>query len=363
MYLGAVFGAALLVVLAVRVDLPALLQVMGVAGWPLLWLIPYRALYFLPYAIGWGILLDGVRGRNNVGLPYLFWVTTVREGIDRLLPVASVGGGVAGVRLLRWRGLPVSEVSASIIVEIVLTLFAIYLFFVAGVLLLLRHGVDPHTHSSLLLALVIALPVPVVTGWLLRYGSVFERAHGFLLGLVGATPLSEGVASLDRAIRATLQRHRALTAVGLLQLGALVAGSFEVWFALRLFGHPVDWSSALVLESLTQAVRHIAFVIPAGLGVQEAGLVMFGRALGIDAELALGVSMAKRVRELVWGVAALLSWQWMEGRNLHEQWRARRPVAGPARGSHDPAAVPAAVAGTETPAPPAVGKDDAPPGP
>jgi uncharacterized membrane protein YbhN (UPF0104 family) len=85
----------------------------------------------------------------------------------------------------------------------------------------------------------------------------------------------------------------------------------------------VDSSVALILESMTQAIRHAAFVVPAGLGVQEAGLVLFGRSLGIDAELALAVSMAKRLREVLCGVLSLLSWQWMEGRQIHRQWRGR----------------------------------------
>jgi uncharacterized membrane protein YbhN (UPF0104 family) len=159
--------------------------------------------------------------------------------------------------------------------------------------------------------------------WLLRNGSLFERMHGFLLGLVGTSPLSEGAASLDREIRAILSHHRALLATGFLQFFALLSGSFEIWFALRLFGHPVDWRVAIVLESLTQAIRHVAFVIPAGLGVQEAGLIIFGQTLGIDAELALAVSMAKRLREVLLGVVSLLSWQWTEARQIHKEWRAR----------------------------------------
>jgi uncharacterized membrane protein YbhN (UPF0104 family) len=107
-----------------------------------------------------------------------------------------------------------------------------------------------------------------------------------------------------------------LLIAGTLQLAALILGSFEIWFALRLFGHPVDFATALVLESMTQAVRHLAFVVPAGLGVQEAGLVLFGHALGISSELALAVSMAKRLREVLCGLPALLSWQWLEGRRL-----------------------------------------------
>ena len=81
-------------------------------------------------------------------------------------------------------------------------------------------------------------------------------------------------------------------------------------------GRRLTQRSALALESMTQAVRHVAFVIPAGLGVQEAGLVIFGHALGISSELAIAVSMAKRIREVLCGLPSLISWQWLEGRRL-----------------------------------------------
>ena len=97
---------------------------------------------------------------------------------------------------------------------------------------------------------------------------------------------------------------------------ALVSGAFEIWFALRLFNHPVSIGAAVMLESMTQAIRHIAFIVPAGLGVQEAGLVVFGHVVGISGELALAVGIIKRIRELAWGVPTLISWQWGEGRRL-----------------------------------------------
>lgn len=72
-------------------------------------------------------------------------------------------------------------------------------------------------------------------------------------------------------------------------------------------------------------MRHLAFVVPAGVGVQEAARVLFGHALGISSELALAVSMAKRMREVLCGLPALLSWQWMEGPRLHVQSLSTRP--------------------------------------
>jgi len=311
----------LLIALVLRADLAAMLQTIGSAGAPLLWLIPYRSLYFLLFAVGWLCLLRPYDPQHLAGLGYLFWVTTVREAIDRLLPVASVGGGVVGVRLLRWRGLGGAAVSATVIVEIVLTLIVSFAFTAIGLCLLLERNATGEQFRHLLLALLISLPVPAVLVLLLRYGSVFARLQRFLAPLVGANAMVGGAVSLDHELRASLARWRSMLFAGVLQFAALLLGSFEIWFALRLFGHPVDVSTAVILESMIQAARHLAFMVPAGLGVQEATLVLVGHALGISSELALAVSMAKRIREVLCGLPSLLSWQWMEGRRLHEHIR------------------------------------------
>jgi putative membrane protein len=315
-YIGGLLGLTLLIALVLRTDLPAMLQIVAAAGWQLLWLIPYRGLYFLLYAVGWFYLLRPYDTAGRAGMGYLFWVTSVREAIDRLLPVASVGGGVAGVRLLRWRGLPGVPVSATVIVEIVLTLIVSYAFTAVGLLLLMDLRATGEQYHRLLIAFLISLPAPAATVLLLRYGSVFKRLQKFLSPLVGENAMSEGAVTLDQELRACLDRWRSLLIAGILQFVALAAGSFEIWFALRLFGHPVDVSTALILESMTQTMRHLAFVVPAALGVQEATLVLFGHSLGISSELALAVSMTKRAREVLCGLPSLISWQWMEGRRL-----------------------------------------------
>jgi putative membrane protein len=293
-----------------------MLQTLGMGGWLLLWLVPYRGLYFLLYAIGWYRLLRPYDPERRAGFGYIFWVTTVREAVDRLLPVASIGGGVLAVRLLRWRGLAAAPIGATVIVEILLTLIVLYVFAALGLFLFFGYDATGQQSRRLVLALLFALPVPVITALLLRYGAIFGRLQKFLSPLVGAGALSAGAATLDFELRACFHRGWTLLAASALQFAALISGSFEVWLTLRLFGHPVDAKDALVLESMTQAVRHLAFVIPAGLGVQEAGLVLFGQALGISGEMALAVSMAKRLREVLCGLPSLVSWQWLEGRRL-----------------------------------------------
>jgi putative membrane protein len=306
----------LLIALFVHADYAAMLQVAGLAGWNLLWVVPYRGVYFLLYALGWQRLLLPYNHERRARLGYVIWVTTVREAIDRLLPVASIGGGIAAVRLLRWRGLPTLGVSASVIVEILLTLVALYLFAALGVVLLTGFGASGSQYHHLLLGLLLSLPIPVVTALLLRYGSVFQALESALRPLVGVGTAAGAAVALDQELRVCLRRTGSLLFAGTLQLTALIAGSLEIWFVLRLFQHPVGFSAAVVLESMTQAMRHVAFFVPAGLGVQEAGLVLFGHALGIGSELALMVSLAKRIRELLCGLPPLISWQVLEARRL-----------------------------------------------
>jgi hypothetical protein len=207
-----------------------------------------------------------------------------------------------------------------VIVEIVVTLIAVYLFTALGLIMLLQIGTTGEGYRQLLPAFLWSLPVPVLTVLLLRNGSALTRLQQ-LVRPFQATWLSAGsmaghAVALDLQLRSSFSRIGRIAAAAALQFAALLSGSFEVWFALRLFGHPVDGATAVVLESMTQAMRHLAFVVPAGLGVQEAGLVMFGHAMGVGSDLALAVSMSKRLREVLCGVPALLSWHWMETRRL-----------------------------------------------
>jgi putative membrane protein len=313
-YIAGLLGLALLTILVVHADVPAMLGTWKLAGAPLLWLVPYRLIYFVLYAIGWRAMLRPFDPDGRARFGYVLWATTVREAVDRLLPVASLGGGVVGVRVIRWRGLATVPVSATVIVEVLLTLMAVYLFGALATVILLAFG-NGASHWHVVVVLALSLPIPIGSFLLLRYGSVFQRMERFLSPLVGLTG-AQAATSLDADLRACLGRIRTLLMAGALQLVALLSAALEIWWALRLFGHPVSAPSAVMLEGLSQAVRHLAFIVPAGLGVQEAALVLFGHTLGVSTELALAVSAVKRMREVLCGLPPLLSWQWLEARRL-----------------------------------------------
>jgi hypothetical protein len=70
----------------------------------------------------------------------------------------------------------------------------------------------------------------------------------------------------------------------------------EVWVVTRLIGLPIDFLDALMLESLTGAIRGAIFVVPVGIGVQESAFVLLGALFGWPAEAMLAISLATRGR-------------------------------------------------------------------
>ena len=74
--------------------------------------------------------------------------------------------------------------------------------------------------------------------------------------------------------------------------------------------------AALILESLSTAVRSGAFAVPGALGVQEGGFVLLGPMVGVSAETALALSLVKRFRELLVGCGGLLAWMTLEHASL-----------------------------------------------
>ncbi|HEY7890273.1 MAG TPA: lysylphosphatidylglycerol synthase domain-containing protein [Steroidobacteraceae bacterium] len=306
-------GLALLIALIVHEGSAIFIPLVR-AGRVLLWLVPLHALPILLDSLGWRVLIARWR-QKRVGT--LFWIATIRESINRLLPAANIGGELVGIRLLTESGVDGIVAAATVTTEVVLTIVSQYVFVMLGVLCLLRLTDTVRFADDVLIGLAASLPLVVLLAALLRYGSVFERLERLAVRLLGAQApsfLAGQSAHLDAAIRELCGEPLRLLTTLAWQVTGMVAGSLETWLALRWLGHPVPFGAALALESLTMTVRNFAFLVPAGLGVQEASLVAFGALLGVNGELALALSLAKRMREILFGTPALLSWYWVEGR-------------------------------------------------
>ena len=87
-----------------------------------------------------------------------------------------------------------------------------------------------------------------------------------------------------------------------------MSGAGEIYLALWLVGHPVSITTALLIESVLQSARSLAFMVPTGLGIQEGTLLGIGVALGIPTPVVASIVVLKRAREVLLGAGGLLLW-------------------------------------------------------
>jgi len=305
-----------------RLDLDALRS-----SWPL---PVVAALWFvIPLAAAsqsWRLLFPG-HGRPPPGAALR--LTWIGLGVNWLLPVATIGGEVVKYRLGRqagWRG---ERLAASLVADKTLQVSTQILYLLIGAALLLGMTGKLNWQLGGLL-------------WLTGFaGSValFYRMQnaGMFSGLLNAFARAGGDADarragsrrIDAAIRRVYRRRGALLRAIAWRMAfrILVAGEIALviiglaWMTGTALPAPVAsvgglLGASIVLESLTQGARAMAFFIPAGLGAQEGALIGAGLLLGLPAETLLLVALVKRARELTVGGAGLAAWQLSETRRL-----------------------------------------------
>jgi len=85
---------------------------------------------------------------------------------------------------------------------------------------------------------------------------------------------------------------------------AWVFEAVETYLILRLLGVDLPFEAVAALEVALSFLRHVTFLLPAGLGVQDLGYVAFLRALGAHDPLTMGAAfvLLKRAKEAAWAL-------------------------------------------------------------
>lgn len=83
--------------------------------------------------------------------------------------------------------------------------------------------------------------------------------------------------------------------------------ALETYFLLRLLGVQLDFGVAAMMEVTLTLLRNLAFLIPAGIGVQDLGYTLFLRGFGVSdaTEVSAAFALLKRGKELLLVVVGL----------------------------------------------------------
>jgi glycosyltransferase 2 family protein len=307
-------GFAVVLWLLYQNDYRAVLRTVADVGAGVAVVVLVRGVILAACGLAWWCLL---RGLAAVRVRVVLGLRTVGEAVNVLLPVAAVGGDVVRARLLNLSGVAGGVAAASTLVDLLLQAAAQALFALIGVALLMQIADGTEVVSWAARGLGIAALALGGFYGVQRFGGarIVERGLRTLARRWPATIPGSAI-RLHDSLQAIYAGRPAIAAAFSLHELAWLFGAFETWIALWLMGVRASAPEALILESLTQALRAAAFPMPSGLGIQEGGFIALGTLFGIPPEAALALSFVKRVPDLAIGLPSLLAWYWLEMQQL-----------------------------------------------
>lgn len=312
----AVVGLALLAGLVAWYGFADVAGAFVAAGWGIVWVTLLHLAPLVCDTLGWRRLF---RAKDRPPAARLFLFRWIGESVNNLLPAGQVGGDVVRARLAAKAGAPTAESGAATVVDFTLGLITLLMVSLAALgLLTARTGLNGWIGWILLSlavlgALIAALVVAQVSGLFGRMGTIASRG----IRRITAHPLRrlpEEANRIDATIGEIYRRYNSVVICALWRLAAWMLESAEIQLAMYFLGTPIGFDEALILHALTKALRSVAFVIPAGLGVQDGGFVLIGDLLGIDGPTAVALALIRRVRELLLGLPGLTAWWLVETR-------------------------------------------------
>ncbi|MBN4666218.1 flippase-like domain-containing protein [Pandoraea nosoerga] len=312
-------GLALFVALLIWQGAGSVMSTLAMAGWGLL---PIAAFHLVPLALDAAAIQ--VLVARSCSLRRAVLTRWVGESVNSLLPAGQIGGPIAMVRQMKQRGLAGREAAAAITVSTTLQAVAQIVFALLG---LAVFGISATRDTAAGLWLPMLLATGVISALLYVFYVAQRRGiFGWALRMLSKmsskrdwSSLLDRADAVDEIVQRMYGERRQLFASFVLSLLGWIVGTAEVWLVLQFIGHPVSWVDALLLESLGQAIRGAAFFVPGSLGVQEGGYLLLASLVGLPADAALALSLAKRTRELLLGVPGLVYLHYSE-----RGWRRRR---------------------------------------
>ncbi|HWP35749.1 MAG TPA: lysylphosphatidylglycerol synthase domain-containing protein [Thermodesulfobacteriota bacterium] len=272
--------------------------------WPLV-LLP-SVLVMVTDTVAWGFAFaPGV----SVSFPTLLKVRIAGEAVNLLTPAAYLGGEPVKAYLLA-PAVPLAEGLSAAIVSRTLMTLAHVLFVILGIAAALGRF---QGHPSVLAASMglMALATAALL-WL-----VLRQQRGLVGGLVrglarlGVRPRwlaarAGTIAELDACVARLYREGRGRLYLSLvLFFAGWAVGIGETYLALVLMGLPADLPTAFALEALAGMAKGLLFVIPGSVGGQEGAHALLFAGFGYPLAAAIGYSVIRRVRELLWAALGL----------------------------------------------------------
>ena len=325
----ALVGAGLLASVLASIEFGQVVDLIRRIGWgfPLVLVAAFVA--FTADVASWLAVLPGLPVDVRHGL--LLWrVRLVGEMLNTVTPAAGVGGEPAkALILVRSFGLGPRETIASVLVAKTTILLSYIPFLAIGFALMFGMVPLPWDYVAAAGAGLAIYTTMIVAFFLVQRYRVASQL-GTRLGRLRFAARLERLLREVRAVDDELERlyivapRRLWCSLAFAFLG-WVLGAVELFVISAVLGYPMAPTTIWTIEAVVQLLRQASGFIPGSLGVTEGTMMLMYGSLTGEPSVGVAVALVRRLREVVWIVAGLLSgWGYLDDRH-------RSPASGPRR--------------------------------
>jgi putative membrane protein len=283
----------------------------------------------VPTAVLLGLAWWSVRGRQRALPAWKFVVARlVRDAAGEMLPLSQLGGFAAGVRALSVAGAAPMGAGLSMFSDLTTEFAAKLPYALLGVVLLF--AIKPGSPVLVPVLLAIAVCAAAFAVAFVYRRQILARLERAALKLARRWTNRTPEGSVAPEIAAVFS-SRGLSSCFAIHFLCWLVGGLETWVILRLLGVHASFVQAIVIDSLVNGIRTFAFFVPASAGAQEGAYVLICALFGIAPASALALSLARRARDIVFGIPGLAAWHFLETRAVTRRGKDNRqegPVAG-----------------------------------
>lgn len=291
--------------------------------WGLAAVLGFQIFDHLLNALGWRFAFRPADAAR-VPMRLLVGARVAGDGVNYLTPSASLAGELIRPGML-GDVLPDDVKNTSVVVAKFAQALAQAVFIISSLIIVALARFDLVAGRELLISAAGALLLLSLVST-----AIFLLTHqgpqGGLFWKVGGARLQ----TIRSQMRGFLMTHPRRFAASVLFFALGYAwGLLEVMLVCRLIGVPIGPLQALAVETLSNVVDSLLFMVPAKMGTQEAGKTAIFAALGYAPATGLAFGLIRHTRELIWAAG---------GFTYYAVTRARRASRANAAGSAAPRA-------------------------
>lgn len=284
------------------------------------WFVPVIGIWLLIYVLNAlafrEIIYEKTLPETKISFLTVLKIIIAGYAINNITPFVALGGEPYRIMQLRKR-VSDAKAASSVLLYYIMHVFSHVVFWIVSIALVL---VFLQPTKIVLAACLFAFAVfCFAVFWLFR-----QYKRGLLKVTFGALQRlpflknrirrftdkkAEDLAAIDQHVRELFsERKPTLYASLFYEFAARVIGCFEIYFIALALKVDINFVDAFIISAGSSLFANLIFFTPMQLGAREGGFVLALESIGRTAGAGLFMSLATRIREIVWifiGIALL----------------------------------------------------------